>query len=297
MALGSWLDHCQMIGIEGDFFQLASQSENFSAGSTGDPILARPFLDASTGRPNAELVSFPGFLAGNITATSSATGLLGADALLRINLCRTCKYQLDVIGGYRYLQLSDQIGVREDLVSTNPSNPNFVPLGTTFQVTDRFDTNNEFHGLEIGLKGSVRRGRWTLQGRAQVAVGNNHEVVNVFGSTVMTVPGTLPVSSQGGLLALPSNIGRFTKDQFDVIPELAATVGWQVTRRIQAFAGYTFLYWGDVVRAGDQIDLTVNPNLLPGSPTPGVGPARPLPLFTNSSFWAQGISLGLEFRY
>jgi hypothetical protein len=58
--------------------------------------------------------------------------------------------------------------------------------------------------------------------------------------------------------------------------------------------GYTFLYWSSVVRAGDQIDLTVNPNLL--SDTPG-GPARPSFAFHETGIWAQGLSLGVELAW
>jgi len=105
--LGAWLNECRTLGVEGDFFLLSSRGSGFVASSTGSPILARPFLDATTGRPNSELVAFPGLLAGTVSAHSASTGLLGADAMLRANLCRGCDYQLDLIGGYRYLRLSD----------------------------------------------------------------------------------------------------------------------------------------------------------------------------------------------
>jgi hypothetical protein len=101
----------------------------------------------------------------------------------------------------------------------------------------------------------------------------------------------------GGLLALSSNIGRFSKDRAEVIPEFGGRVGYQVTPHLRVFAGYSLLYWGEVVRAGNEVDQVVNPNLLPGSRTPTTGPPRPLPLLTGSSFWAQGIELGLELRF
>jgi hypothetical protein len=296
-TLGAWLNDCQTVGVEGDFFMVSSRGTGFAASSPGSPILARPFFDASTGRPNAELIAFPGLLAGSVFANAGSTGLLGADALLRVNLCRGCNYQLDVLGGYRYLRLSDHLGIGEDLVSTNASNPNFVPQGTTIVVVDQFDTRNEFHGFDLGLKGELRRGPWVLQGRAQMAVGDNREVVNIAGATTVTVPGVPPpVTHVGGLLALPSNIGHFSKDEVEVIPEFGARLGYQVTSNLQAFVGYTFLYWGDVVRAGNEVDPVVNPALLSGTAATG-GPRRPMPLLSGSSFWAQGVDLGLEFRF
>ena len=130
-----------------------------------------------------------------------------------------------------------------------------------------------------------------------VALGDNHEVVNISGATTVTVPGVAPVTSVGGLLALPSNIGRFSKDKVEVIPEFGARVGYQVTPRLQVFAGYTLLYWADVLRAGNEVDLVVNPTLLPGSPVPPTGAQRPMPLLNNTKFWAQGIDLGLQFNF
>jgi hypothetical protein len=298
ITLGGWLDDCQTLGVEADFFMLSSRGTGFAASSTGNPILARPFFDVTTGLQSSELVAFPGLLAGSVSASSASTGLLGADALLRCNLCCGCSYRLDLVGGYRYLRLSDHLGVDENLVSTAAANPNFVPLGTNILVADRFDTSNDFHGLSLGLKGELREGPWVLQGRVLLAVGDNHEVVNISGATTVTVPGIgTPVTRAGGLLGLPSNIGHFNTDRVEVIPEFGVRVGYQVTPRLKVFVGYTFLYWGEVVRAGNEVDLGVNPTLLPGFPAPATGPQRPRPLLNNTSFWAQGAEVGLELQF
>lgn len=300
-VVGGWLDHCQRFGAEADFFMLSTRGDGFAAGSSGSPILARPFF-LPTGQPNSELISFPGLLAGNVSANAASTGLLGADAIVGVNLCRSCQccqfYQLDAVAGYRYLRLSDHLEVDENLVSTSAASPNLVPQGTSIDVADRFDTVNEFHGFNLGLRGTWQRGPWVLNGRAQVAIGDNREFVRIFGSTTVTVPGVPPpVTRAGGLLALPSNIGSFSKDRFDVVPEFGARIGYQVSRQLQVYAGYTFLYWGDVVRAGNEVDVVVNPALLPGSTMPATGPRRPMPLFAETGFWAQGLQLGLELCF
>jgi hypothetical protein len=295
-TLGSWLDDCQKFGVEADYFLLESKDTEFAASSGGSPILARPFFGVS-GAPASQLVAFPGLVRGSVSADAASTGLVGADALVRANLCCGCCYRLDAVGGYRFLRLADRLGIDENLVSTNPSNPFFVPLGTRLVIGDRFDTVNEFHGGEIGLRGELRRGAWLLQGLAQVAVGNNHEVVDINGGTTIAVPGSPPVPHVGGLLALSSNIGHFSRDETVVIPEFGARAGYQITPGLRAFVGYTFLYWGEVARAGNQIDQTVNTSLLPPATTPVSGPLRPAPRLADSTFWAQGISLGLEFRY
>src|SRR5262249_17573513 len=167
-------------------FLLESKGDNFRATSPGSPILARPFLDATTGQPASELVAFPGVLAGSVAASASSTGLLGAAALVRANLCCGCTYRLDLVGGSRYLRLADHLAVREDLLSTGPLSATGIVPGTSFAITDRFDTSNDFHGFNAGLRGEVRRGAWVLRGLADVAVGNNHEVVDVNGLTTVS---------------------------------------------------------------------------------------------------------------
>ena len=56
--------------------------------------------------------------------------------------------------------------------------------------------------------------------------------------------------------------------------EMRVQLAYQVGPHLSVHAGYTFLYWSQVVRAGDQIDLVVNPALLP-PPVPGASPLRP----------------------
>jgi len=121
--------------------------------------------------------------------------------------------------------------------------------------------------------------------------------VTISGTTVFTSPGGAPVTQQGGLLALPTNIGTYSRDQFSVIPQIGFNVGRQLTNNFRVFVGYTFMYWSNVVRPGDQIDPVINPTQLPTAAGPGtlVGPARPAFAFHESSLWAQGVNVGMGF--
>jgi hypothetical protein len=132
-----------------------------------------------------------------------------------------------------------------------------------------------------------------------VALGSTDQVVDVAGSTVIAPPGQVATVANGGLLAQPTNSGHFTRDQFAVVPEVGVNVGYQATAHLRAFVGYTFLYWSNVVRPGDQIDRAVNPTQLPVSTAAPqlAGPARPAPVLRDTAFWAQGSSFGVEFRY
>jgi hypothetical protein len=293
VTAGLWLDCDRTCGVEGYFFELGNRAQSFSGGTPGS--VGRPFLDAATGLPNAELVSSPGFLDGRVQASASSGGLIGAGALGRANVCCGCDYRLDALAGYRFLSLNDRVGVTENLTSTDVTQ-SVAPLGTNIIVTDRFHTTNQFNGGDLGLAGEVRWNHWTLGGTARIALGSTHERADIEGSTRITVPGFPPVMSPGGLLALSSNSGSHTRDVFAVVPEARVQLGYQIGPHLGVHAGYSFLYWSRVLRAGDQIDLTVNPALLP-PPIPGASPLRPAFAFQGTSIWAQGIDLGLELRF
>ncbi len=297
VALGYWFDDAHTCGVEGDFFMLETRATHFAATSNGAPILARPFFDATTGLPSSERIAFPGDTTGSVQASEGSTGLIGASLLARENLWCICGVQLDVLFGYRYLTFSDRLGVDENLTNINPNNPNFIPVGANILVSDRFDTKNDLHALDVGLTGVWQGGPWTASMRGQLAVGYDHQVVEITGATTATVAGVPPVVNSGGLLALGSNIGHHSRDDVSVVPQLDVKLAYQVTPNLTASLGYTFLYWGNVVRAADQIDQTINPSLLPPAVTPATGPIRPEFSFQRSYLWAQGLDFGFEFRF
>jgi hypothetical protein len=107
--------------------------------------------------------------------------------------------------------------------------------------------------------------------------------------------GTVP----GGLLVVSSNAGVRAHDEFAAVPEFGINLGYQICKSLRAFVGYTFLYWSDVARPGDQINRTVNPTLVPASRAFGtpIGPAEPSFTFQHTEFWAQGANFGVELRW
>jgi hypothetical protein len=300
ITLGGWIDDDHAYGVEGSFFMLDSKAARFPLGSNGSPILARPFIDATTGKEAAERIAFPGDVTGSVLVTDANTGLIGGDLLFRGNLCCGCGWRLDALGGWRTLRLVDRLTISEQLTSVNPSSPNFIVPGTTVDVGDAFGTKNEFNGLDLGLNAEFQSEDFQnlyLELFARIAFGPNHQAVDINGGTQVTVPGGAPSASEGGLLALSSNIGHHSRDDFSVVPELGIKVNYQVAPRVRLTLGYAYLYWSDVVRPGDQIDRTVNPGLLPGSSTPSSTPARPSFTFQTTAFRAQGFDAGLEFRF
>jgi hypothetical protein len=130
---------------------------------------------------------------------------------------------------------------------------------------------------------------------ARAAFGQVQREVFIEGATVIAVPGLAPTVAPGGLLALPSNMGTHRSSDFAVVTELGVGFGCQLTSCARARIGYTALCWPNVSRAGDQIDLVVNPNQLPPA-QPG-GPARPMFLGRTETLWVHAISIGLELNY
>src|SRR5262249_28118375 len=176
------------------------------------------------------------------------------------NLCCGCNYRLDALAGFRYLDLNEGLGIAENL-TVLPTVP--VLGGTNFVVADRFDTRNQFYGGQVGVRGEVSSGPLFATAAAKVALGDNHQSVDIAGFTRIASPRTGVTTQPGGLLALPSNSGHFTRDRFAVVPEGSLGVGVQATERVRVSLSYSFLYWRSVARPGDQIDRGVNPSALP----------------------------------
>jgi hypothetical protein len=298
ITVGGWLGCDQCLGIEGSFFILEDRHTPFFASSSGNPILARPFTDATTGKPASELVAFPGVVKGSIDVSDESREFLGAGLLFRTHLCCGCNYFVDAVAGYRWLYYSTGIGVTENLTSIRPSTePPFIPFGTTLVVNDHFAARNSFNGFDLGLTGERRWGKWSVEWLAKIALGETFTALDIGGATTVTVPGFAPVTNPGGLLALSSNSGHFTRDHFSVVPELGIHLGYDITPRIRTTFGYTILWWTGIANAGDAINLNVNPNLLPPVTPPVAGPAAPGLIFPKSTLIGQGIDLGLEFRF
>jgi hypothetical protein len=292
---GYWFTPDQTFGLDATFFFLGGQGASFSDASDGIPVLARPFYNVNTGHEDAFLVAYPGRESGNIYGTLS-TRLWGADTDLRGMLFRGASYQVNVLGGFRFLDLHDALGMEE--------NNTFFPQSTSTPMTwstsaDHFYTSNQFYGGQLGADMMWTRGRFFVDVLAKVALGVSVERASINGWTAynnsLGQSGYLNV----GQLALPSNIGCYGQNSFAVVPEFGLNFGYALTPHIRLTFGYTFLYWSNVFRAGDQIDTGINPTELAALAGRGMltGPARPNFTMQSTDFWAQGLNFGLQFRY
>ncbi|HLW68914.1 MAG TPA: BBP7 family outer membrane beta-barrel protein, partial [Gemmataceae bacterium] len=184
----------------------------------------------------------------------------------------------------------------------NNPNPFDIP-GTRVVGTDFFGTQNLFFGGQVGTNLELRNGRWSVDLRGSIALGDTHESLVINGSQVHTQPGGAVMSFVGNLLALPgANIGVFSQDHFSFVPEVRLNLGYQITPSIRVFAGYDFLYWFSVIRPGTEIDRVIDLTRVPNPPPPPpvltpVVPPRPMALFSQQGFIAQGVNLGVQFRW
>jgi hypothetical protein len=197
----------------------------------------------------------------------------------------------DSLLGYRYLRLGDHLAI-DDLVT--PSVPlNGLAAGVNVMRSDRFNTFNNFHGVDLGLTGQVRRGDFTLDILAKAALGFNNSSIDILG---YRTTGGMP--SAGGFLAQPTNMGHFTHTVATAVPEVGVKLGYDIRPNMKAYIGYSLLYWYHVARAGSQIDPTIDPSFLAlGTPT-GSPPINPQFTTTQErAIWVQGVSFGFEWRY
>ncbi len=133
----------------------------------------------------------------------------------------------------------------------------------------------------------------------KVALGGTSQRIDVSGGSTLFTPGQAPVTAPGGVLALPSTIGQKDYSAFSVVPEVGLNLGIQLTPHVRMMVGYTFLYWTDVVRPGNQIDRVADRSTVPSLEqfVPGATGISPAPLRVQSDFWTQGITIGQALTY
>ncbi|GIX00172.1 MAG: hypothetical protein KatS3mg111_3504 [Pirellulaceae bacterium] len=303
LRYGWWFDKLPGWGIEGEYVGVGTLTESFFAQSSGNPILARPFFNARDGIEDAELIAFPDVVTGSM-AVDATTRLDGVAVRLRKQLCGSqgCGYswlccapvptaaRWDFTAGWRYWELDDGLEMRERLQMQDSNTPG------SFDITDRFETRNQFQGAELGVLWQGRKGLWSLDALMRVGIGNVHQTAWISGSTTIEENGVVSTYNTG-VLAQRTNIGTYERDRFTMVPELGLTVGYQMTKRMRATIGYSLIYWGNVLRPGNLIDTDINPNLFAPEVSPFTGPLRPQFQFDDTDYWVQGLNLGAEYRW
>lgn len=289
------IDQETLLGLEGTYLFLGSRTQWFRALATpsSDVLIGRPFVDAFSGTEQAQTVAGASFASGGVTAAYTSR-LQGAELNAVSTLRSGPHVQFDALLGFRYFEVDEGLNIAQRTA---------IPSGFSEGLADQFDGHNRFYGGQVGVRFDVRRGDYFVNFLGKVALGETYEVVRVSGQTVFGFPGTPP--PPGGLLALPTNSGRFVREAFAVLPEFGIKAGYHLGDHARLFVGYSFLSLSDLARPADQIDRVVNVTQVPsistlaraGQNSPLIGPAQPQTVVQRSDFWAHGLSVGMEFRY
>jgi hypothetical protein len=291
---GAWLNESRTLGFDVGFFMVGGDHNDFSiASSTGTPIIARPFTDASTSLPTSDLIAFPGVSTGTAAVALRSNEFWGADVDFQEVITESDGFRWMGMLGYRFLRFND--GVEVDTFQLSPGS-SLVPAGTQTVTSDRFTAENTFHGVDFGTSIALCGPHWSVDLLGKIAVGNVNRSVGIEGLTTVTMPGGAPTPSAGGILALSSNSGVHTSHDWVIVPEAGLTFSWQITDNIVLRTGYSFLYWSDVARASNQISTTVNSQLFPPA-NAGATPLSPTFTLQKSDIWLQTLNVGLEFRF
>ncbi|MBI1831104.1 MAG: BBP7 family outer membrane beta-barrel protein [Planctomycetes bacterium] len=327
LTVGGWIESEKRIGVEATGFYFANRTNTDFVGSTSSPsqILAIPFNNVSptpfNGSPsggigtpfvaakageNAVLISGSNVQGvnriGSILVTTSA-GLWGGELNGLFNLIRTERTQVHALFGFRYMDLRETLNMYVQNDITNAAGAVLTPPNRQVTFYDHFGTRNQFYGGNIGLKGEWNSGIFFANAVAKIALGANHQSIDIDGAFSDPQPYFIRNygAGKGGIFAETSNSGNTSRDRFCVVPEAQVNIGVNLTRNIKAFAGYDFVYLSSVVRPGDQIDRNINltqnasgPN---GSSATLIGQASPSLTPRSSSFYAHGANFGLMFAW
>jgi len=279
---GRWLVNGET-AIGGRFYALSdSGTSHLFDGSTHD-ILARPYFDINSAVDTASLVHYAsgGLATGSIEVNSSAS-LLGSDFYLRQAWCQIRGACVDLVTGYQFTRIDESLDIQSNSTQITQS-------GTaTLELHDQFETRNSFHGGQLGLISEAEGACWSFSLLAKVGLGNTHQVVNVRGNRVITVPGGSSSTEPRGLLAQDSNSGTHTNNQFTVVPELNLRYTQHLTECVDISIGYTYIYWSHVVQPGDQVSLNIDDN-----PTG----TQPVVNMVNDDYWMQSLNFGITWWF
>ncbi len=291
-TLGGWLLD-NTIGIEGSIFGLPTQGKTYSFAGVGvdNPVIAVPFFSTVpfNGQPAGETSTNPGNVP-SLIQVNATTRFWGAEALGLANLTCSRSSYVAVLGGFQYFDLRESLSL--DQTYADPTNPGLLT------IHDQFSSRNQFYGAATGLRTGIFFGPLGIALTGKVAIGPQQERYTVAGAT--TISGTAfnqPAGTTlGGTFALPSNSGTFSRNEFVVVPQGQLKVSLDVFRNVRLWGGYDIIYFSNVVRAANQIDRAINPTqnavfLIPTSTF------TPVPTFSRSDFWVQGISAGLQVQY
>jgi len=294
LTTGMLLNPEATLGAEASFLMLGSRAVTFAANSDGKTILARPYRNAVTGAQEAVLIAFPEVSAGQVDFRVASGNFYNGTAGVYETFCNTGTIRLDSLLGYRFYRYDEAFRVRQQV---NVLDPNFVP-GTQIFTRDDFNAQNQFHGVEIGLRAEIAATQALhVHLLAKVAGGNLRREVNISGAQLVVVPGSPTVVERAGFLALESNSGRHISNEFMAVPEFGAGLSFQALPNLRLHVGYNGILLCRAASVMPQVDTVIDPSLLPPATRPAVEGDRPRFQLRRDNLWIQSLELGAQLNW
>ena len=316
ITLGYWLDDARSTAVEVSetWLQQRSNGYQFHTDANGSPGARIPLYNNSTylaggpgGTPVPPLedgvpVGVPGAVSG-AASFKNALQLWGADASGVVTLYRDQSLELSGLAGLRYLKVTERFHLQLNIGGV----PGTIYTTEYGSASDSFKTENQFLGGQLGFHGRYTVGRLSAELTTKLGIGLSHESESIsgafqeFNTPVLTSLPFMPTGQRAafggpyGIYAQPSNEGHRSTDKFAVAPEIEVKLGYDLTESIRMTAGYDFLYYSSVLRPTDQIDRSFSKGLpFLQDPNSTTGPTRK---FRTTDFYAQGLTLGVTFKF
>ena len=267
---GVWFDDTHCCGLEASFFFM-DQKRSFSS------VSAQDAFQAGIGNiPPRIVVNLPvdtggdldpGDLLTSITTGTSYFRLWGVEANFRRTVWWIGGLSVDILAGFRNMNLDETVTLAGDFTFAEPNPDEAAPSvedGRTVHMStvDTIQTHNQFYGGQVGASFSWHCYRLTVDGLAKFAVGGTAQQITAGGQTFQDAGLIEPTIGSALVLrpaaVLPGGILSSTpltttnRNRISVMPELRASLGYQVTNNINAFVGYNFIWWTNVAIPGDQ---------------------------------------------
>lgn len=298
VTFGFWLEPSQALGFEGSYFFLAGRKALFEISSKGDPLLAAPYFDAIADQQSSLVLANDTLNDQSLAHRNGAveigwsSRMHGAELNFVHNLVRGSRARIDWSWGYRYLRFDESLYQSVTIAEDPPAGQQF---GTETHLFDKFDTENDFNGINFGVRSQWWWGCWSLDVNGKLALGATRSTIQIFGQKQQAAPPQFQVvTTNGGIYALGSNIGDETFTSFGFIPEIEVGLGYQWSDHVKLNCSWDLLGMNRVYRPGDQIDVRINPNILDGN---SGNPAQPERLRNSTSLWVQTLTFGVEYRW
>lgn len=296
------------VGVEVVYTYLHDSASLLNVTSNNGQPLGRPLLSTTPGNLGERAITTagPGLVG---TATVESSWQINSWQARGILAC--CEWgnqwaggSLDLLAGARYMVMDEKLAT---ITNTTPvAGGSFLLQGAAFgqgntlTIYDSFRTQNEFVGGEFGVRFECRRSHMFISFEPKIGVGYTRQSLAIRGESSVFANNGGDRLANGGVLAVPSNTGTFSRNEFTLLPEGTINVGCDILPNVRLQAGYTFLYWPGVLRVGDHISRGVDLRQVPTSASfnPLVAPNNPgAPTLRESDLILHGFSLGITLSF